>query len=258
MTSALLPRRLPRWTATLVLLMPSAGFGSVVGEEAVVAIGNASGCGPGTVEVRYVSGPSLDSFSHLIHFVPQAPIAADAAGRPRCAPLAALAAEQATFAFEPDQCAVGADCDAVRVQLRDVPGPFTSPNGTPLYRCDIDPAPSAEVGSYPLGCTDAVARNGGIPDLVGVCRAGSFTLGGCESSSPTPSATPPETATRPPADPTETPTIDSPAPGSGEGGCAVTQESNGGAWPLLGALLVWSAGHRRRILSARRCSHRRD
>jgi hypothetical protein len=82
------------------------------------------------------------------------PVASDPNGEPAC-----TGSFQSSFAFLPQDCSPGIDCNGVRALVQS--GDETIPNGATLYSCQVAVAADAPIGSYPLVAGMTLAKGSG-------------------------------------------------------------------------------------------------
>ena len=112
-----------------------------------------------TVSLRGLStaAPEVAGTQNEIFFDPTTPIAATEDGKPDCSVDPDIDKEGTSFLFLPPECTVGVDCAAVRAFVLAFDNNTPIADGAVLYRCAVDVATDATVGTYPLRNENAVA-----------------------------------------------------------------------------------------------------
>jgi hypothetical protein len=88
-----------------------------------------------------------------------APIAARLDGTPDCTANPNIDKDATDFLFLPLDCTPGIDCERVRAFVLALDNTDPIPDGSVLYRCAVQVASDASVGSYPLRSDNAVASD---------------------------------------------------------------------------------------------------
>lgn len=92
-------------------------------------------------------------------FSPTAPIASRPDGTPDCQVNPDIHKDGSDFLFLPLDCTPGADCERVRAFVLALDNTDPIPDGSVLYRCAVQVASDAAVGSYPIRSEHAVASD---------------------------------------------------------------------------------------------------
>jgi hypothetical protein len=130
------------------------------GEQLTIDVGLATWNGP-----ALVAGTQNDVVFDPIN----APIRANADGRPDCAVNPNINKTGTAFAFQPSGCH-GTDCAAVRAIVLSFSNSDPIPSG-PLYTCQVAIAPQAAAAAYPLDITNVILSDpsgDALPDAYGV------------------------------------------------------------------------------------------
>jgi len=160
---------------------PSGGAG------VVVQIGSGAGVPGGTASFSVsfdAPGESVAGIQNDITFSPETPIAARPNGRPDCAVNPAINKNGSAFVFRPSGCTVGVSCTGTRALVLALDNVDPIPNGAQLYTCNVEIAPAAPFGTYPL-----VGSNPGASDPNGQAIPssivdGSITVGAVATPTP--------------------------------------------------------------------------
>lgn len=203
-SSTPIPSPTPTPNATDTESPPSTPTFSPTETEPVVSISVGSvAAAPGqtvTVDVMLMTDQEAAAAEIDIGFPPEAAIAADEDGEPRCAVNPDINKNATAFAFFPSGCqpAAGAgiaECNGVRALVFDLFNLDPIPSGSVLYSCQVHVARDARPGdTLQLDCSSASATTPGGDSLITECIDGQIAV-----------ISPPATDT-PAATPTSTPT----------------------------------------------------
>lgn len=162
-----------------------------------VAVGSATGA-LGTQVTFDVTlntgGASVAGLQLDIGFDPSTPVAAQPNGRPNCTVNPAIDKGGTSFSFQPSGCTT-TSCTRVRVLVLSVSNTDPIPDGSVLFTCKVNIAPSALLGRYPLTCSGSLASNPSGGSLVAACTPGEIIVAAPSPATATPTRTPTPTAT---------------------------------------------------------------
>ncbi len=152
-----------------------------------MVIGSAGG-DPGTQVPFSVSldtgGLPVAGIQVDIAFSPSTPIAARANGRPDCTVNPSINKNGTAYAFQPSGCG-GASCTGMRALVLALDNVDPIADGSLLFTCNVQIAPGAATGAYPL-----LGSNAGSSDPDGVAQAAASSSGAITVGSVPPTATP--------------------------------------------------------------------
>lgn len=103
--------------------------------------------------------PAIAGTQNEIVFQPPLAIAATRAGLPACTVNPAIDKAGTSFIFLPPDCTPGRDCTAVRAFVLAFDNNTPIPPGSLLYRCGVNVASNANLGTHPLHARNAVASD---------------------------------------------------------------------------------------------------
>ena len=146
--------------------------------HATIVIGSATGLAGDTVTISAILQTDVEvaGTQNDIVLDPQAPIAADEQGNPRCTVNPQIDKDGTTFAFEPAGCTVGTDCMSVRALVLSLNNLTPIPNNSRLYDCEVAIAADAAPGNYPLDCTNPASGNPDGDPVGTDCTGGTITV----------------------------------------------------------------------------------
>jgi len=146
--------------------------------DATIVITSATGLAGSTVTISAILQTDVEvaGTQNDIVFDPQAPIAADQDGKPRCTVNPQIDKPGTTFAFEPAGCTVGTDCTSVRALVLALDNLTPIPNNSRLYDCDVAIAATATPGTLPLDCTNPASGNSDGDPVGTDCTDGTITV----------------------------------------------------------------------------------
>jgi MYXO-CTERM domain-containing protein len=152
-------------------------------------VGSASGAPGSTVtfSVTLQTTAQVAGTQNDIAFSPQARIAAEEDGTPKCAVNPAIMKDQTSFAFTPFEC-TGTACTGVRAVVISFENLDVIPTGSVLYTCDVEIAADA-TESFPLTCSDPGAGDPEAMKLGTDCTNGTITAAGVATPTTTATAT---------------------------------------------------------------------
>jgi hypothetical protein len=153
---------------------------TTVPEDLSIRVGSATGQ-PGervTIGITlHTGGETIVATQNQILLDVRAPIAARGT-RPSCTVNPAIEKDGTVFAFLPPECAAGGSCELIRAIVISFGESTAIPDGSVLYTCAVDIAPSATPGDVvPLVCSDPVASGPRGEFLAPLCINGEISVG---------------------------------------------------------------------------------
>lgn len=142
-----------------VLIVDEAAFVKVFAGNAAARPGETA-----SMLASFSTNIDVETVGHRLLFDPEARIAADAGGRPRCTSLAS--GTESRLDFIPDGCAAGVDCTGIE-SVVSASGAQPLPASLLLYRCELEVAADAAPGSYALRIENLTASGPDSPNLPG-------------------------------------------------------------------------------------------
>ena len=188
--------------------------GTVTVEEAVDAtivvsdvVGAAGQDGTLTVSLETGEGVEVAGTQNDTVFPDGVGVVARENGRPNCTVNPEIDKGGTSFAFIPNGCTPGTDCDGVRALVLALDNVNPIPDGSVLYTCLVSIGSTVEDGTYPITCLNDGASDPDGHAVSTACATGDVIVGVQPTRTSTPSGTPTVTPT---VTPTATPT---PEPG---------------------------------------------